>query len=202
MTDWLHHKAKTAFQWIGFDFVFRILVYGIFITLGILFLPRILPSLYLVNMNQYAWALTIVLSIGIVLWAVLSYRRRRSNYQDKLSHHHYKHKNHQAKKSRWITFYKVLISAPITAFFCLVFLPALLQHFAPIHNIFVLIVSAFIYPFEFVLIEGHSFRNFFWQSICCLWILMITYTIRSFVFPLFISTVLAASQLYSSKQIV
>ncbi len=202
MTDWLHYKAKNSFQWIGLDFVFRIRLYGIVIVVGVYFLPNILPSLYLVNMNQYAWALTFVLSCGILLWATLSYRKRRSNFKDKLSHHHYKHQNHRSKKSRWIVVYKVFISAPVTSFFCLVFIPALLQHFAPIHNIFVLIISAFIYPFEFMFIEGHSSRYFFWQTICCLWILLIIYVIRSFVFPVFICTVLAASQMYAKKQIL
>jgi hypothetical protein len=65
-----------------------------------------------------------------------------------------------------------------------------------------LVVASFLYPLEFIFIEGHSSRHFFWQTIACLWILMITYVIRSFVFPVFMCMVLATSQLYAAKQIV
>jgi hypothetical protein len=201
MIDWLHKKAKTRLQWVLLDFFIRVISLVVLIALGIYFLPDIIPSLYIINMNSYAWILTIVLSLLIVAWGLYSYRFRKNNFQDKLSHHHYKTWNHKARKPIWISLYKIFISVPVTSFFCLVFLPALMLHFSPFHDILTLVIGSILYPLEFIFIEGHSARHFFWQTIACLWILMITYVIRSFVFPVFMCMIMSVSQLYASKRI-
>lgn len=201
MKTWYHRKVKNSWQWIGFDFLFRLLPFSLLIVLSYLFIPDIRGEFFLVNMNFYSWILTIVLCLIILVWSFLSQKRTENGYIHKLHHHHYKHLMKKNRKQTSVILYKILLSAPITSFFCFVLFPALLRHYLPFHDVFLIFPAALLFPLQNIFLEGHSGRNFFWQTFVSIWLIMFTYVIQSALFPLLISICLAFGQLYISKPI-
>ena len=199
MIDFIHNNAKNSWQWIGLDFSLRLIPFTLIIFLVIQFKPSILDNMYLSKMDLSGWTLLSVLTIFTLLWSFFSHYKKQENFKLKLKHHHYKYLASKKHNNSYVTIYKIFVSFPITFFFCFIFLPAIFQHFLPFPNIFILIASSIIYPIEYMFIEGHSARSFFFLLFVSIWLLFATYWLKSFLFIMLFGPVLSFSQTYTNK---
>ena len=199
MIDFIHKNAKNSWQWMGLDFSFRLIPMVLIIIFGSYSIPSILDNMYLTSLSFTGWTLLLVSSIFAISWGFVSHQNKKQNFKMKLKHHHYKHLVSRKHVKTNINIYKIFISCPLTIFFCFVFLPSIFQYFLPLPDIFALLFSSLAYPIEYIFIEGHSSKKFFFLLIASIWVLFATYWLKSFLFVMLLSPVLSFSQIYANR---